>query len=43
MIPFTHSFSPSEFFIARGKLRHVRGNPRSAMVRMRSNLSIGFS
>ena len=43
MIPFTQSFSPNEFFIARGKLRQVRGKPRSAMVRIRSNLSIGFS
>ena len=43
MMPFTHSFSPSVFFIACGKLRQERGKPRSAIVRMRSNLSIGFS
>ena len=42
-MPFTHSLPPSAFCIARGKLRQVRGKPRSAMVTMRSNFSIGFS
>jgi hypothetical protein len=43
MIPFTHSFSPSEFFIARGKLRQERGKARRMLERIRSNFSIGFS
>ncbi len=43
MIPFTHSFSPSEFFIARGKLRQERGKARRILERIRSNFSIGFS
>ncbi len=43
MMPFTQSFSPKELFMARGKLLHVCGKPRSAMVRLRSNFSIGFS
>src|SRR4030095_6744007 len=42
MIPFTHSFSPSEFFIARGKLRQERGKARRMLERIRSNFSIGF-
>ena len=42
-MPLTQSLSPSAFFIACGKLPHERGKPRSAIVRMRSNLSIGFS
>jgi hypothetical protein len=43
IVPLTQSLPPSAFFIAWGKLPHDRGKPRSAMVRMRSNLSIGFS
>ena len=43
IVPFTQSLPPSVLFIARGKLPHERGKPRSVMVRMRSNLSIGFS
>ncbi len=43
MMPFTHAFSPSVFFIACGKLRQERGNARSAVTRIRSNFSIGFS
>ena len=43
MMPRTQTFSPSEFFIAGGTLRHERGKARSALVRMRSNFSIGLS
>ena len=43
MIPLIHSFSPRRLRIAFGKLRAVRGKPRSARVRTRSSLSIGFS
>ncbi len=43
MSPFTQSFSLRVFFMAWGKLENVRGQPRSAIVKMRSNLSIGFS
>ena len=31
MMPFTHAFSPSVFFMARGKLRQERGKARSAV------------
>ena len=43
MRPFTQSFSPSMFFIAWGNEENVRGHSRSAIVRMRSNFSSGFS
>ncbi len=40
MIPRTQTFSPSVFLIAAGNDRHDRGNARSALVRIRSNLSM---
>ena len=40
MMPRTHTFSPSEFFIACGNDRHDRGNARRIIVRIRSNFNM---
>ena len=40
MMPRAQIFSPSEFFMAIGKLRHERGNARSVLVRIRANFSM---